>query len=306
MDLAPLIAFRTIAAEGHMTRAARRLGLTQPAVSAQLARLEDELGQRLLDRTPKGMRLNDAGRVFLRHVDRALASLDEGRRSLDELAGLARGTLDVGGGATATTYLLPSVLGRFHDRYPAIRLFVREQGSAAVVEGVLSGALDLGVVTLPLSGELPGARHLVVEPWVVDELLLVVPPGHRLQGRARFGWTDLEGEPMVLFEAGSAVRAVIDGQLEARGLHAEIVMELRSIDAMKQMVAQGIGVSLISRFALSDGEGLRCGESALTRPMAVVYGADRTLSAAARAFLDLLREARGRVAGEDGGPERAG
>lgn len=291
MELAPLIAFRMIAEEGHMTRAARRLGLTQPAVSAQIAKLEDELGQRLLDRTAKGMRLNDAGHTFLRHVERALAALEDGRRELMELAGLDRGTLDLGGGATATTYLLPPLLGRFHDRYPAIRLFVREQGSAAVVDGIRAGELDLGVITLPATGDVPGARHLVVEPWVTDELRLIVPPGHRLANADAFSWDDLDGQPMVAFEAGSAVRAVIDRELDARGLRADIVMELRSIDAMKQMVAQGIGVSLISRFALARGDvGLRCANGALTRPMALVYAADRSLCAAAQAFLGLLRE----------------
>lgn len=225
-------------------------------------------------------------------MEAALGALADGRVALDELAGLARGSLDVGGGATATTYLLPPLLGEFHTRHPAIRLFVREQGSAAVVEGVRAGALDLGVVTAPVLRQVPDAARLSVEPWVEDELRLIVPPGHALGEQEGFQWSDLHGMPMVLFEAGSAVRELIDGLLEARGIEVINVMELRSIESMKQMVAQGIGVSLISRFALTDdAPGLPCLEGAVTRLLALITHRDRSLGAAARAFRKLLREA---------------
>ncbi|PIE19184.1 MAG: LysR family transcriptional regulator [Proteobacteria bacterium] len=286
MEITPLRSFLVLAREGHMTRAAKRLNLTQPAVSAQLRKLEGELGQALFHRTPKGLELTAAGRLFREYVDGALQRLDEGVEALRELAGLARGTLSIGGGATATTYLLPALLGEFHARHPSIRIYVREQGSSGVVEAVQSGRLDVGVVTLP-AGERRGG--LVVEPWLEDELRLVVPRGHPLEGRRSFRWAELAGARLVLFEAGAAVRDLIDGRLSASGVEVETVMELRSIESIKQMVVQGIGAAFVSRYALPGGEGgLRCADGALTRTLALVR-TDRPPSAAAAEFIGLMR-----------------
>lgn len=292
MELAPLKSFLILAEEGHMTRASRRLNLTQPAVSAQLKRLEDEVGQ-LFHRTPKGLVLTAAGELFRGYVEDALIRLTDGAEALARLAGLERGTLAIGGGATATTYLLPAVLGRFHERYPAVRIFVREQGSRGVVEAVLAGQLDLGVVTLPVDDK---PQRLTVLPWLEDELRLIVPPGHRLAGARAFRWADLEGSPLVLFEARTAVRDLIDQHLDQHLAEAsarvDIVMELRSIESIKQMVAQGIGAAFVSRFALAgdDEAGLRCADGPLSRQLAVVHRSDRRLGPAASAFLALMND----------------
>lgn len=283
-----------LAREGRVTRAAARLHLTQPAVSAQLARLEDELGQRLFHRTPKGMVLTEAGRVFRRFAEDALGRLDDGRRAVAELGSLERGRLSVGGGATATTYLLPGLLARFHAQHPGLQLFVREQGSAGVLAAVLSGELDLGLITVPAlaprraDGGAP--KGLALEPWVQDELRLVVPASHPLHARGSFRWRDLEGAPLVLFEAGTAVRELIDSHLQRSGVRVQIVMELRSIASIQQMVGQGIGAGFVSRHALSaPGEGLRCADGPLARELALIYRSDRALEPAAAAFRALLR-----------------
>lgn len=293
MDLTVLKTFLTVAREGHMTRAAGLLHLTQPAVSAQLARLEESLGQPLFDRTPKGMVLTEAGHVFLPYAEAVLGRLADGQRALEEMAGLQRGSLSIGGGATATTYLLPPLLGRFHESHPSIRIFVREQPSQSVVEDVFSGALDLGVVTLPVlppSGVSSLGGRLTVEHWVDDELQLLVPPDHRLTGRAGFHWHELDGESLVLFEAGSAVRALIDGYIANAHIQVDTVMELRSIESIKQMVAQGIGAAFVSRHALRPPEvGLSCLDEPLERELAIIYRSDRTQSAAARAFLESMK-----------------
>lgn len=303
MDLPPLRSFLVLARTGNVTRAAEELQLTQPAVSNQLARLERELGLPLFDRTPKGMALTEAGRLFRRYAEEALGRLVDGREAIAQLAGLERGALAIGGGATATTYLLPPLLGRFHAQHPAIRLFVREQGSQAVVTSVLAGELDLGLVTLPLQA--PSGARLHVERWVEDELLLIVPPGSPLERRRSFRWRDLEGQSLVLFEAGTAVRALIDQHLARAGIAVEVAMELRSIESIKQMVAQGIGAAFVSRFALQRRrEGLACADAPLKRDLALITRADRLPSAAARAFLNLLRRP-GRPAASAGAPRDA-
>ena len=277
--------FLAIAETGHLTRAAALLHLTQPAVSARLRRLEDELGVQLFHRTAKGMILTEAGEVLQRHTAQAQVWLEDARRALDALAGLSQGSLAIGAGATATSYLLPPLLSAFHSRYPGIRLHLREQGSAAVARGVLDGELDIGIVTRPVD-DARGA--LTLSDWRDDELLLIVPTDHPLHGQATFRWSDLDGQPLVLFERGSAVRDRIDAALAEAEVTVRPVMELRSIASIRRMVAEGIGAAFISRHALPDGAGLvPCSGPRLTRMLALCRRADRAPSPAAQAFMDL-------------------
>jgi DNA-binding transcriptional LysR family regulator len=282
VELTPLRYFRAIAQAGHMTRAAEKLGVTQPALSAMLKKLEREVGTDLVVRTGRGVELSEAGRVFLTHADDSVRSADQAVASVRQLLGLERGTLRLGGGATAITYLLPPVVSQLRRKHPGLRFFVREAGSSAVAQSVLSGELDVGIVTLPIT--LPGADDLVRVPLVTDEFRLIVPTNHRLRKSDSFRWKDLQGEPVVAFEAGSAVREVIDRAARDTGVTLDIVMELRSIESIKQMVQAGIGVGFVSRFAVSEREGLACRDTRLTRQLALIRRRDRDPSPAAAAF----------------------
>jgi DNA-binding transcriptional LysR family regulator len=273
-----------------MTRAARALAVTQPALSAALRKLEQEVGAPLLHRTGRGVELTEAGRVFLEAAEDTVRRAESAVRAVREVIGLERGSIRVGGGATATTYLLPRVVSAVRAAHPGLRFFVREAGSRAVAAAVLAGELDLGIVTLPLEQNI--ARDLVVIPLVEDELRLIVPDGHALLAKKQFRWPDLEGESIVAFEAGTAVREMIDHASAAAGVSLNVVMELRSIETIKQMVAAGIGVGFVSRFGLGEGEGLTCRDARLARRLALVRRADRAASSATRAFENALRRAR--------------
>lgn len=293
MELTPLRYFVAIARAGHITRAAQSLGVTQPALSASLQRLEAEVGAPLVHRTGKGVELTDAGRAFLVHAEETLRAADAAGRAVREVMGLERGSIRVGGGATAVAYLLPPVVSALRRRHEGLRFFVREGGSTDVAKAVSSGELDLGIVTLPVA--IPEADGLVRVPLVEDELRLIVPPRHRMaapkrsdqrarKGTTEFRWKDLEGEPFVAFEAGTAVRGVVDRAAAAAGVRLNVVMELRSIESIKSMVDAGIGVALVSRFALAEGEGMACREGKLSRSLALIRRRDRAASPAAEAF----------------------
>lgn len=301
MELTPLRYFVAIARAGHITRAAAALGVTQPALSAAVQRLESEVGADLLLRTGRGVELTEAGRAFLTHAEETLRAADATLRAVREVMGLERGSIRVGGGATAVAYLLPPVVSALRKKHQGLRFFVREAGSTDVARAVLSGELDLGIVTLPVA--VPDAEGLVRVPLVEDELRLIVPPGHRLAPKparstsstkrraavGEFRWKDIAGEPFVAFEAGTAVRSIVDRAAAGAGVTLNVVMELRSIESIKSMVDAGIGVALVSRFALHDGErhdgeGMACRDGRLSRSLVLVKRRARAASPAAEAF----------------------
>lgn len=298
MELTPLRYFREIARAGHMTRAARTLGVSQPALSAMLRKLEVEVGAPLLNRTGRGVELTEAGRVFLAHAEDALRRADAGVAAVRELIGLERGSIRIGGGATAASYILPEVVSAVRKKHPGLRFYIREAGSSQVASAVVSGELDLGIVTLPV--RVAGDADLLSIPLVEDELRLIVPPGHPLAGagagRTGFRWKDLIGHPIIGFEAGSAVREVVDVAAATAGVRLEVVMELRSIQSIMEMVAAGIGVGFVSRFALRRnsrfGGGLVCREGKLGRRLAVIRRRDQVPSTAVAEFERLLLKVR--------------
>ncbi|MCC5823793.1 MAG: LysR family transcriptional regulator [Phycisphaerales bacterium] len=285
MDLRTMRYMLAIAEHGHMTRAAGVLGVSQPALSAALARLEEELGAALFHRTGRGVEPTDAGRVFLEHAGNTLRAAELAAEAVRELVGLETGSIRVGAGATAAGYLLPEAIRAVQHEHPGLRFSIREAGSQAVAEGVISGELDLGIVTLPI--EHPRGEDLMVVRTIPDELRLIVPPGHRLSGKKSFRWEDLQGEPVVAFEAGSAVRRRIDEAAAAHGVALRVVMELRSIESIVQMVRADIGVGFVSKHGLPEGAGLRPGGGAggaIERELAVVRRRDRVPSHATAAF----------------------
>ncbi len=281
MELTALRQLVAIAEAGHMTRAARSLGVTQPTLSAMVRRLEEELGVELFHRTPRGVVPTEAGRALIEHAAEAIRAADRGVEAVRAIAGLEAGSVRVGGGATAMGALLPGVIGRVRRDHPGLRFTAREAGSAAVAAGVRSGELDLGIVTLAEDGE-PG-EDLIVTATLTDELTLIVPPEHRLAAKKSFRFADLAGEAVVAFEAGSAVREVIDAAAARHGVALDVVVELRSIQSIERMVEVGVGVGFVSRLAGRAG-GLRCADGALTRRLGVVRRADRVPSPAVALF----------------------
>jgi DNA-binding transcriptional LysR family regulator len=291
LELSAIRYFRVILQERHLTRAADKLGLTQPALSAMLKKLEAEVGTTLIHRTRRGLQPTEAGLVFGEYCEQALHAVDAGVKAVREFAGFERGSIRVGGGATATGYLLPPVVRQISRARPGLRFYIREAGSAAVAEAVLSGELDLGIVTLPVT--IARSDELLRIPLVSDDMRLIAPKGHRLarSPRTGFRWKELEGEPFVAFENGTAVRAMIDRAAQAAGVTLSVIMELRSIESIKQMVAEGIGLALVSRFALQDDVGSPCRDGRLSRRLAIVRRRDRSPGVAAAEFERALVDA---------------
>jgi DNA-binding transcriptional LysR family regulator len=263
--------FLLVVEHGTFTEASRRAHLTQPSLSASIKRLEEGLGCRVLDRGPAGARPNAAGHALIPHARHALAAVDDGRRAVAEVAGLARGVVRLGVGPTAATYLLPATFAAFRAEAPGIRFFLKEAHSPAVWDALQRGELDLGLVsdtTVPL-------RHtwFEAEPCIDDELIVVR------------GAAPVDSLAFVSFPQGSSLRGLLDQHFP----EADVVMELASIAAVKGNVRAGIGRCLISRAAvirdLEEGTLVRVEDprTPISRTLTLIHrGAHRLPPAAVR------------------------
>jgi DNA-binding transcriptional LysR family regulator len=235
--------------------------------------------------------LTEAGRLLSDYARQIFALSDEARRALEELRGLERGRLAVGASTTIGVYLLPAVMGRFHQRHPALELSLEIGNTDQVVGRLRAGALDLALVEGPVE-----ADDLTVTPFLEDRLALIVAPDHPFAAAGCIEPSALANVPFLAREPGSGTRAVVEAALARQGVEPQVAMALGHTEAIKQAVAANLGVSILSRLTvareLADGvlaevvlEGL-----AITRHFRIVTRARSRPSSAARAFLALLTE----------------
>lgn len=250
MELRQLEAFVTVARRASFTRAAEELHLTQPAVTRQIAALESELGVLLFDRLGKSIQLTGAGETLLGYAEHIQRLTDEAHEALSELAAGRAGRIAIGAASTLATYVLPPLLTRFRQAYPGIELSLRTGLSARVRELVLSGVVDIGLVTS--EGEPTRTEGaLLSESLGVYETVLAVPPGHALAGRSRVTVDELAGESLLAMTEGTNLRTYAEHVLADAGVVVSVTMELDSVEAIKRMVEAGLGVSLLPRVAVA-------------------------------------------------------
>jgi DNA-binding transcriptional LysR family regulator len=287
-------AFLAVARAKSFRRAAETLHLSQPALSQHVAELERELGARLFERLGRGVVLTEAGGILEDHALRLFATLSSAREAIGELGGLKRGSLVVGASTTPGIYVLPAVIGAFQDRYPGITLSLQIANSAVVEERIRANELDLGVV----GGHAlhPGEECLAA--GLLDELVLIVPSSHRWARRREVAPAVLADQRLLMREEGSATRQVTERALQQAGARFARSMEFGHTEAIKQAVIAGLGVAFVSvhavRGELASGRlcGLRLKGLRIRRHFHVIHNEARTLSASARAFIELLGAAR--------------
>jgi DNA-binding transcriptional LysR family regulator len=243
--IAHIEGFLEIARRGNLSRAAEALHVTQPALTARLRLLEEGLGTPLFERSRRGMRLTDAGRAFLPHAERAVEALDTGRALVGEHARGTAGHLSIGAAPSVGAYVLPGLLARFVERFPAVRLVVRTGHSEEVADLVAQGELDIGLIR-----ELhhPG---VVVQLVYEDELLLVVPPSHEFATMGSIEVDNLTGVTLVLFDRTSSYYDLTNTLFRSAGVIPRSTIELDNIEAAKQVVRHGLGVALLPVTAIA-------------------------------------------------------
>ena len=246
MLITQLQAFIEVARARSVSRAADALFLTQPALTARIQGLERDLSAQLFVRTPRGMRLTEAGEVFLPFAVRSLETLADGRRLVNAFERGGAGRLSLGAAPAVSTYVLPAVLKRFSISHPRVAVSVKTGHSEEILELVLREQAHLGLVR--------ALRHpdIVSTPLYEDRLILVSEPAHRFAKAGRMALEEIVDEQLVLFDRTSSYTQLTNALFRGAGVVPVGYMELDNIDAAKKMVQQGFGVALLPHTAVAD------------------------------------------------------
>ena len=293
MDLAELQVFLAVATERSFSRAATRLHRTQPAVSQAIKRLEEELDERLFDRSSKGGRLTEAGKILLDYAQRLTRLKDEAEGAVRELQDLRRGRVLIGANEGAVHVLLP-VIGEFRRAHPHAQVEVRRVPARQMAREVLSRSLDFGVLTFP-----PRERGLQTLVLGEDELVMLISPAHPLAAREQITMEEFGRETVIAHNEASPARERVLRLYEQRHTSINIQVGLPSLDGIKRAVEMGLGVALLpqrcARTELARGQlaAVRVPQLRLPRQVRLVYRRSGEMSHAATAFLDAARAAPG-------------
>ncbi len=289
MELFPLKVFLTVATERSFSRAAEKLGRTQPAVSLAVQRLENDLGEKLIDRSVKNLLLTDAGRIVLEYARRFENLERELDTALRELRDHAAGRLIIGANESTSLYLLQHI-ERYRRRYPKVKVEVRRSLSSKIPAQLLDGDLELGVISYD-----PQEKNLVAQVIYTDHLAFVVSPKHRLARRQSVSITELGMETFVAHNVVSPYREVVLREFRRYQVPLNMDLEMPTVETIKKMVQRNEGVAFVPRMCVEQelAQGLLCEvkveELHVERKIRLVYPARRTLSHAATAFLELVR-----------------
>lgn len=290
MNMNQLKIFHAVAGLLNFTRAAEELHLTQPGISKHVKALEEYYGTPLFDRLGKRVVLTQAGEILLKTTTSLFTLLDESKARIDDLTGLTGGKLTIGGSATIATYILPKMLMHFRKVAPAVEITVDTAFSRQIVDKVLDNILELGFV-----GHYQPDARLAVHVFMRDRMALVVSPHHPWATRkSPVCLTELADQMFMLSKKGSGTWRFLSDMFNSSGIVLKNTMELGTTEGLKQAVAAGLGISIISKHVLS-GEltngmlieiPLDC--EGLERELLLVYHKDRYLSQAARTFIALF------------------
>ncbi|MET9886166.1 LysR substrate-binding domain-containing protein [Streptomyces sp. NPDC006430] len=296
MDIRQLRYFVTVAEEANFTRAAARLHLAQPGLSAQIRQLEKELGHPLLDRSGRSVTLTEVGEAVLPYARAAIAAVAAVRQTVDEFTGLLRGHVTIGfvSGAAAHEFDLASVLADFHDDHPQVEITLTEDTSERMLAALRRGELDIAVIGLAHEEPPPGISFQVV----IDEPLVVAvapdDPALTPAGRTTIALAELRDRPLISLPRGTGLRTVLDRACARAGFQPRIAFEAAAPLFLTQLAARGLGVAVVPALQTDVASTFGLRTLHITHPrlrgrIALAWRTESSASPAAKAFLRLLR-----------------
>ncbi len=287
MDFDQLETFLEVARLSSFSRAAERRFRTQPAISAQIRALEEEVGAKVLDRSGGKVSITGAGKVFQKYAEDVLEQRRVMLIALAEMHRVPRGELVVSANEGTCLHILPEVFADFKRQYPDVAVSVNRQEHKKILEAIIDNSCDFGVISMPVSD-----KRLTVVPIHRDEWVVITPPKHPLADQQCVRIADVVQYPLLLPKLGRT-RDTLEELFHDRHLKPAVSMELDSSELMKRFVAVGVGVGFIPRSNVV--EDLRANvlamvtltDATIQRDLALVFRKDKALSRAALAFIDI-------------------
>jgi DNA-binding transcriptional LysR family regulator len=288
MELYPLKVFLTVATERSFSRAGEKLLRTQPAISLAVQRLENELGEKLLDRTGRELTLTDAGKIVLDYCRRFENLEEELSASIAELRDLASGRLVIGANESTCLYLIHHIVN-YRRLYPKVKVQVRRTLSSKLPAQIIDGDLEMGVVSYD-----PDDDHLTTHEIYDDHLCFVVSPQHRFAGRERVGIQELGMETFIAHNVISPYREYVIKAFQRARVRLNMDVEMPTVETIRMMVQRNEGVAFLPKMCVENelNQGLLCEikveELQVARKIRLIYPSRRNLSHAAQAFLEVV------------------
>jgi DNA-binding transcriptional LysR family regulator len=285
MDTNTLNAFIAVAEHGSFSSAAEQLFITQSAISKRVALLEQQLDKKLFDRIGRQVSLTSAGRVLLPCAEKILMSFDDARTALGNLDNTISGTLSLASSHHIGLHRLPSVLKNYSTKFPQVHLNLSFGESEAAYQGVVKGHLELALITL---APLPDPNICVQKVWT-DNMCFVVAKEHPLANLKDVTLLELQQHSAILPGAQTFTRQITAERFTEQGLALEVAMTTNNLDTIKMMVKTGLGWSLLPEIMIDDQmKVLETQQADIYRELGYIYHTERTLSNAAKRFIDLL------------------
>ncbi len=289
LNLNQLRVFYEAARLMNYTKAARKLSVSQPAVTAQIRSFEQHCGMKLFKQRGRSKHLTEAGKTLFEYAARVFSQEREIETAIEELRELKRGVLRVGTAKTYARYFMPLLVTRFHEAYPQVRIFLDEGSSRDMTLSLVEFRNELAVIAR--AEEHPDVCFV---PFSQEEIVAIAAADHPLAGKRALGIRDLAGEPIIMKEAGSGTRKLVNQLFAQSRTVPTVLMETSNTEFIKQLVQRGEGVSFLVREAvaleLKEGKlaALALGGRKMQLDVSIAYLRGQHLSPPAQAFLELL------------------
>ena len=287
MDFDQIETFLEVARLSSFSRAAEKRFRTQPAISAQIRAMEEEVGAKLLDRSGGKVALTSAGKIFQKYAEEVVQARRNVMTAIAEMERVPGGEIVVGANEGTCMHVLPEVFAHFKKQYPAVGVNVRRLESAGVLECVIDHSVDFGVVSLPVND-----KRLTVVPIHRDELVVICAPGHELARNKTVSIAEVAQYPLLVPKFGKT-REAIEDMFGQHNLSPNISMELDSSELLKHFAAADVGVGFIARSNAQEDVksktlvALTLSDMQIKRDLALVFRKDKALSRAALAFIEI-------------------
>ncbi|NQZ33945.1 MAG: LysR family transcriptional regulator [Oceanospirillaceae bacterium] len=285
MDTNTLNAFIAVAESGSFSTAAEKLYITQSAISKRVALLEQQLDKKLFDRIGRQVSLTSAGRALMPCAEKILMSFEDARTVISNLDGTISGTLSLASSHHIGLHRLPKVLRQYSQKHPQVLLNLSFSESEAAYQGVVKGHLELALITL---APLPDPIICVQKVWK-DNMRFVVAKDHPLAGEQQVTLQQLQQHRAILPGPKTFTRQITTERFTRQGLTLEVAMSTNNLDTIKMLVKTGLGWSLLPQIMIDkDMQVLNTDQPSIYRELGYIYHRDRTLSNAAKRFIELL------------------